>query len=779
MTTINKGISIIISVFKQEKELNNLLKQILSNETNYKGNYEVIIVADGEQVKINSSINLENVHYFKREKNFGSGLSRHFGVLKSKFDIIVFIDADTELECDLLDIVEKNLRNDSELSGIIGVVDKVPINKKSISARYLASETNYYGLECKKLNHSFFIAQCGAIKKEVYFKNLGFYHKIIDDMEFSSRLNINTNIKTLKNLRYKHAYSNFFGICKKFFFRTYHFSQLEKKPFSPWFTKLRKLSTLSSFAVVIFSFLSIINTIFVPIIFLSGIFYLFSCKEIIKFADNKTESFTYIFLKFFFQTSIGLGYAIGSVKNYLIKIFYFIAYKSGPFRIYLRYSKPTYLILYVTGRCNSKCSYCFQWDILNVGSRVKKELTLENYISFAKKLGPIEHITLGGGEPTLRNDLADIAISFYKYAKVRNISMPSNGIRPDFLEKHVEKILKECPKLTLKVSLSIDGTEKDHDYLRGVLGNYERIIESDKVLRLLRKKYKNLYYIINTCFLGQNEKNILNTIKRNKEIFDHDIQVSTFVRGTLADEDSKKVDINKYFEMVDYLENIQTIEKKSNNYNLELLHQGLQIESRAAIKNVMLKGKGKYPCSAGKNMIVMDELGNINPCEILPSKFGYGNIKNYNMDVNELYKDQKIKKIQARIKNEKCFCTWECAQLNSTVYSFSGIFNMFKQSIKILNRRKKIAKMGENISFENYKKYFLKESKPIDDYDKYIHPMVKEGKELNPFNIKEQITDQNEITNTIGMNESELEKKKKQWLKPVKAGNMPESYKYK
>ena len=66
------------------------------------------------------------------------------------------------------------------------------------------------------------------------------------------------------------------------------------------------------------------------------------------------------------------------------------------------------------------------------------------------------------------------------------------------------------------MSLSIDGIEKEHDNLRGVIGNYERIIESDKVLRHLRTKYKNLYYIINSVFLGQNEDNILNTIKKNK-----------------------------------------------------------------------------------------------------------------------------------------------------------------------------------------------------------------------------------------------------------------------
>mgnify|MGYP001329442624 FL=1 len=140
--------------------------------------------------------------------------------------------------------------------------------------------------------------------------------------------------------------------------------------------------------------------------------------------------------------------------------------------------------------------------------RIKKELTLKEYEIFAENLGPIEHLTLGGGEPTLRQDLSDIAITFYKKCSVRNISMPSNGIRPDLLEYHVEKILKNCPRLVLKVSLSIDGYKDEHDKLRGVLGNYERLIESDKVLRSLRKKYNNLYYIINTVFTGQNQNNV-------------------------------------------------------------------------------------------------------------------------------------------------------------------------------------------------------------------------------------------------------------------------------
>ena len=471
-------------------------------------------------------------------------------------------------------------------------------------------------------------------------------------MEFSSRLQKNIQIQTIKDLKFKHNYSNLFANLKKLFLRSFFFSQLSKKPFSPWFSKIRKLSVVSSFLTFLFLPLVFFESkfLYIPGFFFS--IYLTTCLELLKFKNKSLKKLMFLPVKFFLQISIGFGYSLGLTKKIFQDLISYLIIKSGPFRIYLKHKKPTYLILYVTGKCNSKCSYCFQWDILNIKSRIKKELTLKEYQLFAENLGPIEHLTLGGGEPTLRQDLSDIAITFYKKCSVRNISMPSNGIRPDLLEYHVEKILKNCPKLVLKVSLSIDGYKDEHDKLRGVLGNYERLIESDKVLRSLRKKYNNLYYIINTVFTGQNQNNVLNTIKKNKENFDHDIQVSTFVRGSLADEKSKEVNINKYFEIVDYLENIQALENKSKSYALETLHQGLQIESRSAIKHVMTKGEGKYSCTAGKSMLVMDELGNVNPCEILPSKFGYGNIRNYNLNINLMWKEQKIKKFKKELKKK-------------------------------------------------------------------------------------------------------------------------------
>lgn len=770
-----EGISIIVAEKNQSRDLIRLVDQIINYSKNYQKPIELIIVRNGKDQKEISLPKDEFIKVYSLKDNCGSGKARHFGAKKSQFDKLMFIDADIIFDCDFLKIIDDEiLEND----GIIGVVNSTPSNKSSLTSNYIAKETNFYGNNCEKKFHNFFICLCGVIKSKVYFSNVGLYHNVIDDMEFSSRLDEETKIKTVKKLNFFHKYDNLLKSSKKNFLRSYHFAQLSKKPFSPWFTKIRKFSTLLTILITSFVLISPLY-LSESILLTLSIAYLVSCYEILKFKEkNFFRLLAFPFIKYVLQLSAALGYIFGLIKKIITQIYHKFALVSGPLRIYLRKNKPTYLILYITGRCNSKCSYCFQWELINVPKRVSKELTLKEYEIFSKNLGPLEHLTLGGGEPTLRKDMADIAILFYKNCGVRNISVPTNGIRPDLLESHVEKILSNCPNMTLKVSLSIDGYEKEHDKLRGVTGNYERLIESDKVLRILRKKYKNLYYIINTCFVGQNQKNIMGTIKKNKEQFDHDIQVSTFVRGTLADsEDSQNVDINEYFKLVDYLENVQTIEKKKHKYSLDLMHQALQVESRSSIKHIMKKGEGKYGCTAGKAMAVIDELGNVNPCEVLPSKFGYGNLRDYSFSLDEMLKEKKVKNTQKRIKNEKCFCTWECAQLNSIVFSPKGFFNMFKHMININKRRKILDKLGKNFSFETYSKFFpFKEEEKL-EYDKFVHPMVKEGDNENPF-IQDQSKFEKE-ENNLNSKEQIRDKKKENWLKPVKASKIPSTYQYK
>ena len=184
--------------YNQTKELNRLLVSIFEQTKSYNGKFEVIIIADGEQIEVKEEfINKENVKYFQNKKNIGSGLTRHFGVSKSSYDLLFFIDSDTIIENNFLNLIDQNLR-DEQKDGVIGIADSSAINNNSITANYLAAETNYYGNKCKTIDHRFFIGLCG--EKNVYNENLGFYHRYIDDMEFSSRLGDKVKIKTERKL---------------------------------------------------------------------------------------------------------------------------------------------------------------------------------------------------------------------------------------------------------------------------------------------------------------------------------------------------------------------------------------------------------------------------------------------------------------------------------------------------------------------------------------------------------------------------------------------------
>ena len=57
--------------------------------------------------------------------------------------------------------------------------------------------------------------------------------------------------------------------------------------------------------------------------------------------------------------------------------------------------------------------------------------------------------------------------------------------------------------------------------------------------------------------------------------------------------------------------------------------------------------------------------------------------------------------------------------------------------------------------------------------------MVNEGAKLNPFNIEQKLTESNEITSKIAMDKKDLDEKKLQWLKPVKASKISKEYIYK
>ena len=124
-------------------------------------------------------------------------------------------------------------------------------------------------------------------------------------------------------------------------------------------------------------------------------------------------------------------------------------------------------ILHVTNVCNMRCQHCF------VDFEEKPfDLTLDEFRTLARDLNDFIWLDIGGGEPSLRKDLAEV-ISFFR---AEEVSIPTNGWFPDKVVHMASSVSASIPG-RLIITVSLDGFEATHDEIRQ-LGSFKKAVET-------------------------------------------------------------------------------------------------------------------------------------------------------------------------------------------------------------------------------------------------------------------------------------------------------------
>lgn len=181
-------------------------------------------------------------------------------------------------------------------------------------------------------------------------------------------------------------------------------------------------------------------------------------------------------------------------QRFLIKI---SKYSNKPF------NKPTSIMINVTQNCILHCRQCDLWK-----TKPEKQMTFNQAKVIIDKL----HNWLGnfylfftGGEPFINKNLPKII----KYAQSIGIvcHVNSNAFLID--EKLAKKIIDS--KLD-SISISLDGSKAStHDYLRGTLGTYKKVIKAIKLLKNGPKIY------LNTVIMKQNVSELISLISLSQK----------------------------------------------------------------------------------------------------------------------------------------------------------------------------------------------------------------------------------------------------------------------
>ena len=89
------SLSVIIPAFNEEESVSKTLNNIVSFLSNQDFDFEVIVVDDGSTDKTNElARKRKDIQLITLQKNRGKGYAVKTGVLKSKKDFILFMDAD-------------------------------------------------------------------------------------------------------------------------------------------------------------------------------------------------------------------------------------------------------------------------------------------------------------------------------------------------------------------------------------------------------------------------------------------------------------------------------------------------------------------------------------------------------------------------------------------------------------------------------------------------------------------------------------------------------------
>jgi len=353
------------------------------------------------------------------------------------------------------------------------------------------------------------------------------------------------------------------------------------------------------------------------------------------------------------------------------------------FASWLRPHLPSYLIYFVTARCNARCSMCFYWREMEKFSP-EKEMSPDETTKIAKHLPPLLQLTLSGGEPFLREDLFELVKPLIEKGRPEFLSIPTNGILTDKIIRISEKICSAFPGLNINLELSIDGIGEIHDQIRGKKGAYENVLDTWRELKAVQKKFKHLRLATLTVLSAYNQDNILALLKFIKYELEPDRMEVMLARGETREKSAKEVNLEKFKQASQWLAR----ESPEQNGFINKLREKLAEEKRNLIIETVEKNQMLIPCVAGKKLLVIEPDGTVLPCEMLsilypnmPAEPGItdialGSLREANYELRKILKSEKAQKILNLIQKNQCYCTYECAILANFIFQPGKIFRI-------------------------------------------------------------------------------------------------------
>jgi len=282
----------------------------------------------------------------------------------------------------------------------------------------------------------------------------------------------------------------------------------------------------------------------------------------------------------------------------------FKSYKDNESKIH----QLNYILWECTLRCNLKCIHC--------GSDCKKDASIKDMpaVDFLKAIDEITDIVnpnktmivLTGGEALLRKDLEQIGSSLYKRGFPWGIV--TNGMLLN--KQKIDSLLSSGLRA---ITVSLDGMEQSHNWLRGNVKSFSSALNAVRLLPTI----SGIKYDVVTC-VNQKNFNELNQIKEfliNIGVKEWRI-FTIFPIGRAKEHKELQLEPREFKELFDFISQTRKEKKIKLNYGCE-----------GFLGNYEQKVRDNFfICRAGINIASILADGSISACPNLRENFIQGNI---------------------------------------------------------------------------------------------------------------------------------------------------------
>ncbi len=349
---------------------------------------------------------------------------------------------------------------------------------------------------------------------------------------------------------------------------------------------------------------------------------------------------------------------------------------------------PITLTYSVTAACQSKCKTCqigamFCQD----PARARRDLTLDEIEKIFKTMKPVYFFNMSGGEPFMRKDLPEIVALACKYLKPRVVHTPTNAILSERIVEYTEKIINIVreydPSVPFTVKPSIDGVGELHDEIRGVKGNFEKLLCTIDGLKKLEEKYDNFHLELGTVISNYNI-DYLDEI----EDFVHSLGVESY-RNEVAECRTEFFNIGDpitppaevYQNLIrDFARKVeQNIAKKKN---LAKTTEALRVVYYDIAAKILEKKRQVIPCYAGVSNVHINYDGGVWPCCVLGYEKQMGNLRDYNYDFGKLWNSNEANEVRKYIRKRNCACPLANQAYSNILMDFPSLWKAGVKSLQ-------------------------------------------------------------------------------------------------